>query len=109
MAERSERTPGSPPSEGVRTGIPLEPAEVSSPSRRRARRRQGFLLADGAVAAERVFAVGNKGTYRFDGAGVTAGLTAAAGPVPGCARICRPVENDRVRRLETGLGLPIVR
>jgi hypothetical protein len=58
----------------LRDGIHLEPSEVASLPRRRARRIQGFLLADSTVAPERVFIVGNKGTYRADSLGVKVGL-----------------------------------
>ena len=61
--------------ERVRGSIRLDPTEVSGLARRRARRIQGYLLADSTIAPERVFIVGNKGTYRPDSLGVKVGLT----------------------------------
>ena len=59
----------------VHGAIVLDPADLASLGHRRARRIQGFLLADSTIAPERVFIVGNKGTYRPDSLGVKLGLT----------------------------------
>ncbi len=59
----------------LRGAIHVDPALLGGLAHRRARRIQGILLADSTIAPERVFIVGNKGTYRPDSLGVKLGLT----------------------------------
>jgi hypothetical protein len=59
----------------LRAAIHLDASEVASLPHRRARRVQGYLLADSTIAPDRIFIVGNKGTYHPDSLGVKVGLT----------------------------------
>ena len=61
--------------ERLRGSIAITPDEISQLAVERARRVQGYLLQDSTVVPERVYIVGNKGSYAPDSLGVRVGLT----------------------------------
>ncbi|HEX5031876.1 MAG TPA: DUF748 domain-containing protein [Candidatus Eisenbacteria bacterium] len=60
---------------GVRGSIAISSDVISQLAVERARRVQGYLLRDSTIVADRVYIVGNKGSYAPDSLGVRVGLT----------------------------------
>ena len=60
--------------EGVRGSIAISSDVISQLAVERARSVQGYLLRDSTIVADRVYIVGNKGSYAPDSLGVRVGL-----------------------------------